>query len=101
MGILAFADNRLNIVNLDACRNNPYKRSFRSSAPGLARMDADAALQDAAILASLALQYGTPPAALARSMSRQPHSAWEPATAPASPVGAAMDLLARLDRGTA
>ena len=40
MGILAFADNRLNIVILDACRNNPYKRSFRSAAPGLARMDA-------------------------------------------------------------
>ena len=56
----------------------------------------DAALQDAAILASLALQYGTPPAALATSMSRQPTSAWEPATAPASPVGAAMDWLAEI-----
>ena len=34
------ADNKLNIVILDACRNNPFKRSFRSSSSGLARMDA-------------------------------------------------------------
>ena len=36
------AGNRLNIVILDACRNNPFKRSFRSGARGLARMDAPA-----------------------------------------------------------
>jgi len=36
------AGNRLNIVILDACRNNPFKRSFRSSTRGLARMDAPA-----------------------------------------------------------
>ena len=34
------AGSRLNIVILDACRNNPFHRSFRSSAQGLARMDA-------------------------------------------------------------
>jgi len=34
------ADNRVNIVILDACRNNPYARSFRSGTRGLARMDA-------------------------------------------------------------
>ena len=34
------ADNRLNIVILDACRDNPYARSFRSATRGLARMDA-------------------------------------------------------------
>jgi uncharacterized caspase-like protein len=34
------AGNRLNIVILDACRNNPFARSFRSSARGLARMNA-------------------------------------------------------------
>jgi uncharacterized caspase-like protein len=34
------AGNRLNIVILDACRNNPFARSFRSSAKGLARMNA-------------------------------------------------------------
>ena len=37
---LSFAKNRLNIVILDACRNNPFKRSFRSASRGLARMDA-------------------------------------------------------------
>jgi hypothetical protein len=34
------ADNRLNIVLLDACRNNPFARSFRSAERGLAQMDA-------------------------------------------------------------
>ena len=32
--------NSLNLVILDACRDNPFTRSFRSSAKGLARMDA-------------------------------------------------------------
>jgi uncharacterized caspase-like protein len=31
---------RVNIVILDACRNNPFTRSFRSSTQGLASMDA-------------------------------------------------------------
>ena len=34
------AGNRMNIVILDACRNNPFARSFRSSSVGLAQMDA-------------------------------------------------------------
>ena len=34
------ASNRLNIVILDACRNNPFARSVRSAATGLAQMDA-------------------------------------------------------------
>ena len=34
------AGNRLNIVVLDACRNNPFARSFRSGGAGLAQMDA-------------------------------------------------------------
>jgi len=34
------AGNELNIVALDACRTNPFAKSFRSSEPGLARMDA-------------------------------------------------------------
>jgi hypothetical protein len=34
------ANNRLNIVILDACRNNPFARSFRSGSVGLAQMDA-------------------------------------------------------------
>jgi uncharacterized caspase-like protein len=34
------AGNGPNVVILDACRNNPFARSFRSAAQGLARMDA-------------------------------------------------------------
>ena len=40
LSYMEFARNRLNIVILDACRNNPYARSFRSATRGLARMDA-------------------------------------------------------------
>jgi uncharacterized caspase-like protein len=34
------AKNPLNIVILDACRNNPFQRSFRSAQAGLAQIDA-------------------------------------------------------------
>lgn|GEM_PF-2232454 len=34
------AQNGLNIVILDACRNNPFLRSFRSATDGLAQVDA-------------------------------------------------------------
>lgn len=34
------ARNSLNIVIMDACRNNPFARSFRSASRGLASMDA-------------------------------------------------------------
>jgi len=40
LGYMDSADNALNIVILDACRNNPFARSFRSSTKGLAQMDA-------------------------------------------------------------
>ncbi len=35
-----YAGNRLNVMILDACRNNPYARKFRSLGAGLSRMDA-------------------------------------------------------------
>ena len=34
------AENHLNIIILDACRNNPFARSFRSASRGLAEMSA-------------------------------------------------------------
>lgn len=34
------AENRVNIVILDACRNNPFAQKFRSMSRGLAQMDA-------------------------------------------------------------
>ena len=37
---MEFAANPVNIVILDACRNNPYARGFRSGGSGLARMEA-------------------------------------------------------------
>ncbi len=35
---MEYAGNNLNMVILDACRNNPYARSFRSASRGLAKM---------------------------------------------------------------
>lgn len=61
----------------------------------------DAVLADGAILASLGLQYGVPPAALAKTMSRLATGPWEAATFSASPLGAAMDLVAELAKGDA
>ena len=40
LGKMRDAGNPLNIVILDACRNNPFARSFRDPVKGLARMDA-------------------------------------------------------------
>ncbi len=37
---MQFAENKVNLVFLDACRNNPLTRGFRSSSRGLARVDA-------------------------------------------------------------
>jgi TPR repeat protein len=40
LDLLDEAKTRLNLVFLDACRNNPYARSFRSGANGLAKIQA-------------------------------------------------------------
>ena len=40
LGRMENAGNGLNIVLLDACRNNPFARSWRSAESGLAKMDA-------------------------------------------------------------
>ena len=40
LGEMEFAGNAMNFVILDACRNNPLSRGFRSTIQGLARMDA-------------------------------------------------------------
>ncbi|MDX1432155.1 MAG: caspase family protein [Gammaproteobacteria bacterium] len=40
LGELEYAGNRLNIVILDACRNNPFERRFRGRSRGLAAIDA-------------------------------------------------------------
>ncbi|MBF0225566.1 MAG: caspase family protein [Desulfobacterales bacterium] len=40
LGRMEVAENDVNLIFLDACRDNPFKRSFRSTAAGLAKMDA-------------------------------------------------------------
>lgn len=40
LGVMDFARANINIVILDACRNNPYAKSFKSYSKGLARMHA-------------------------------------------------------------
>ncbi len=40
LGQMEAAGNGMNIVILDACRNNPFARSFRSASKGLAQVSA-------------------------------------------------------------
>jgi len=40
LDVMNRAKSRVNIVILDACRNNPFARSFRSGSSGLAQMEA-------------------------------------------------------------
>src|SRR5258708_26808422 len=53
---MRYARNRLNLVILDACRNNPFTRSMRSVDHGLATMDAPA---------GILIAYSTAPGAVA------------------------------------
>ncbi len=65
----------------------------------------NALLADAAVVVSVALQYGVPAAALAKSIGRIPAGPVTPADlegprhgrVPASPLGAALDLLRRFE----
>ena len=64
-------------------------------------------LADAAVVISVALQHGVPAAALAKSCGRLPTDAILPADLdspkperlPASPIGAALDLVASFENG--
>lgn len=57
LGRMEAARNRLNVVILDACRDNPYARSFRNVSRGLASIDAPA---------GTVLAYATAPGRVAR-----------------------------------
>lgn len=67
----------------------------------------DALLSDTATVISVALQYGVPVHALAKSVGRSPNLATMPGSADqltagnhaASPIGAAVDLLCSFERG--
>jgi hypothetical protein len=52
-----------------------------------------AILDDASVVISVALQHGIRAAALAKSIARIPENLEGPAIKPASPIGAALDLL--------
>lgn len=52
-----------------------------------------AILEDASVAISVALQHGIPATALAKSIARIPENLEGPAIKPASPIGAALDLL--------
>jgi hypothetical protein len=54
-------------------------------------------LDDASVVISIALQHGIPAAALAKSIARIPESLEGPAVKPASPIGAALDLLVKYE----
>jgi hypothetical protein len=58
-----------------------------------------AILEDAAVAISVALQYGISARALGRSVGRVPETLDGPGTLPASPIGAALDLVARYEQG--
>jgi hypothetical protein len=56
-----------------------------------------AILEDASVVISIALQHGIRGAALAKSIARIPESLEGPAVKPASPIGAALDLLVKYE----
>lgn len=56
-----------------------------------------ALLADAAVVISIALQHGIPARSLRKSIARLPEDIDGPATIPASPIGAALDLIARYE----
>jgi hypothetical protein len=58
-----------------------------------------AEIEDTAVAISVALQYGISARALGRSVGRVPETLGRSGTLPASPIGAALDLLASYDRG--
>ncbi len=68
----------------------------------------NAMLADAAVVISVALQHGTSARALAKSVGRLPEGRMtpadldgeRPARLPASPIGAALDLLKAFENGT-
>jgi len=69
LGKMNEAVNRLNIVVLDACRDNPFARSFRTDEKGLAQMDAP--------IGSI-VAYATPPVRWRRTAKAE--TAFSPST---------------------
>ena len=89
-------------IGLDPETGQPRELFLNSGKEG---SQFDAMLADAATAISIALQCGTPPAALVKSVGRLPGIPVTPAALdlpvtgrqPASAIGAALDLLCRYD----
>ncbi len=85
-------------IGFDPATNRPYEVFLNGGKEG---SQVDAMLADAATIISVALQYGVPVAALAKSVGRAPNASTMPGSIdqlnagsqPASPIGAALDLL--------
>lgn len=80
-------------IGFDPATGRPAELFLAADKPGSAL---DALLADAGVAISVALQHGVPAAALAKSVARVPAALDGPATITASPIGAALDLVAEL-----
>ena len=85
-------------IGFDPATNRPCEVFLNGGKEG---SQFDAMLADAATIISVALQYGVPVAALAKSVGRAPNASTMPGSIdqltagsqPASPIGSALDLL--------
>jgi len=90
-------------IGFDPATNRPCEVFLNGGKEG---SQVDAMLADAATIISVALQYGVPVAALAKSVGRAPNASTMPgslnqlaaSSQPASPIGAALDLLRRFEQ---
>ena len=91
-------------VGFDPATNHPCEVFLNGGKEG---SQFDAMLADAATVISVALQYGVPPHVLAKSVGRAPNASTMPGSLdqlnagsePASPIGAALDLLRSFEGG--
>ena len=99
---LIVGDQRLTAnVGFDPVTNQPRELFLSAAKEG---SELDAILADVAVVISVALQHNVPATALAKSVGRIPLRPVTPdtldnpgrSTQPASPVGAALDLLCKL-----
>lgn len=58
--VMEYSNNRINVIILDACRNNPFRSFSRSDEKGITRMDPPAGAKQGAIIA-----FATAPGAVA------------------------------------
>ncbi len=91
-------------VGFDPATGHPRELFLNGAKEG---SQVDAMLADAATVISIALQYGVPPRALAKSVGRASNVATAPGSIDqlkagsesASPIGAALDLLCSFEGG--